>query len=130
MAEELKEYLKERQAEGFQPRPYYSPPGDCVIFYASNERCYAKRINELLTIYMTMEGDRPVGCKIKGVRQLILNRFGRLVKSPEGTALKSLMLGGLALSREVEDRAEPWEFDEIADLIEWVHLAEGELQEA
>jgi hypothetical protein len=130
MVEELKEYLRDHPAKGFRPRPFYSAPGDCVIFYASNERCYAKRINELLTIYMSMESDRPVGCKIKGVQQPILSRFGKLVKSPGGTALKSLILGGIALSREVVDSLEPGLFDELADLIEGISLEEGELQQA
>jgi hypothetical protein len=130
MDKELKEYLKAHPAKGFRARPYYSVAGDCVIFYASNERCHAKRINELLTVYVSVESDKAIGCKIKGVRRLILSRFGKLVRSPQGADLKSLILGGMALSREVEEHPESGSFDEIADLIEGILVEEGELQQA
>jgi hypothetical protein len=71
MADKLAEYLQAHPSKGFLPIPFYSESGDFVSYYARGERCYERRIDDLLTIYLSMRTDELVGCKIKGVKHLL-----------------------------------------------------------
>ena len=62
--------LKSEVAD-FTPRPYYEPEGDSLIFYARNEQSYAKRINSLLTLFLSSQDNSPVGCEVKGVQRML-----------------------------------------------------------
>jgi len=71
MAQNLKEYLAERKCQGFKPVPHYFANGDFVTYYLSDERCYAQRVDDLLTVYLSMQTHELAGCKIKGVRHIL-----------------------------------------------------------
>ncbi len=71
MADKLTEYLQEHPCKGFRPVAFYSEMGDFVTYYARGERCYERRIDDLLTVYLSMETKELVGCKIKGVKHLL-----------------------------------------------------------
>lgn len=71
MAQELMEYLRGRKPRGFAAVPHYFPDGDFVSFYIANKRCFAERVDELLTVYRSFQTRELVGCKIKGVRRLL-----------------------------------------------------------
>ena len=55
MAEDLMSYLDGREATGFEPRPFYSPDGDFLTFYFREDDHYAERVDELLTVYLSMD---------------------------------------------------------------------------
>src|SRR5437870_12916740 len=56
--------------------PVYIPEGDCVTYYASGELCHAKRIDGLITLYISdADPNKIIGCHIKGVAKL-LRRYG------------------------------------------------------
>lgn len=65
----------------FTARPYYEPDSDSLIFYARDEQSYAKRINNLLTLYLASDDDSLVGCEIKSVKRMLRigGDFGLLV---------------------------------------------------
>jgi hypothetical protein len=74
MATGLNDYLHDlQQAElgQFKPAPYYEPDCDSIIFYARNEPSYAKRLNSLLTVFLSNVDDRLVGCEVKGIRNML-----------------------------------------------------------
>jgi hypothetical protein len=83
MAAGLNEYFDSLRSEvgEFTPRPYYEPEGDSLIFYARNEQSYAKRINSLLTLFLSSRDNSLVGCEVKGVQRMlrIAGDFGVLV---------------------------------------------------
>ena len=74
---ELKQYVQANKAKGFRPRPYISTEGDFVAFFMRDEDHYAKRVDKLLTVYLSMKTGKLVGCKFKGVRRILetLRRF-------------------------------------------------------
>jgi hypothetical protein len=74
----MTEYLKGKKPRAFKPRPIYSPDGDFITIYLSDEDSYAKRVDELLTVYLSVRTNSLVGCKIKGVQRLLktLGDFG------------------------------------------------------
>ena len=93
-------YLDGREATGFEPRPFYSPDGDFLTFYFRKDDYYAERVDELLTVNLSMDTQELVGCKVKGVRRILdtLGKLGVLVDDRE-VKMSFLFLSG-AFSRE------------------------------
>jgi hypothetical protein len=85
MVEKLKEYLQSNPPKGFQPVPHYFAAEDFLTFYFRDERCFAKRVDDLLTVYLSTDSRELVGFKIKGVRHIIerAGTFGVLLNSDE-----------------------------------------------
>src|SRR5436853_6206745 len=97
----LTEYLKGKKPGRFQPHPHYSPEGDCLIFYFRNEDSYRKRIDNFVTVYLSMDKNELVGCQIKGVHRLLerMGSFGVAIKNKKGEVeLGLLFLACMAYS--------------------------------
>ncbi len=71
MASTLKEYLQEQPSGGFRSIPHYLPSGDYLTYFVSEERCVAKRIDDVVTVYLANGTDQLVGCQVKGVRHIL-----------------------------------------------------------
>lgn len=65
-ADTLDAILAEPSCE-FTPSAYYDKDGDCIEFIARPEPFYGKRIDELVTVYLSQESDEVVGALVKGV---------------------------------------------------------------
>ena len=80
----LNEFLKENPKGAFRPWPLYVAEGDSLTFYVKDEESYGERVDDLLTIYKSIQTEEIVGCQIKGVRRKLaeLNKFMVTVKSP------------------------------------------------
>ena len=78
MAKELMTLLETTKPRGFEPRPYFGPEEDSLTFYFKNTESYGKRVDELLTLFLSVKNDELVGCQVKGVRKNLkrLGRFG------------------------------------------------------
>jgi hypothetical protein len=127
MATGLDAYFDSLKSEvpDFSPRPYYQPEGDSLMFYSRNEPSYAKRINSLLTLFLSSNDNSLVGCEVKGVQRMlrIAGDFGVLV------ADRKLRLGfflAFALVPPPDDPAIDQYQDEIKRF-EDVELDAGEL---
>src|SRR5436305_10527307 len=90
---QLTEYLKGRKCQGFNPRPYYCKTGDFLTYYFKNDECFAERLDDTLTVYLSMQDREFVGFKLKGVEHLrrVLGDFQFQVFDGRG----KLMLGML-----------------------------------
>jgi len=98
----LDEWLEDRKASGFSAVPHYFGDGDYISLFLSNGRCYAKRIDDLLTVYYADSTGDFVGCKIKGVCDLLKNlRENFKVTIDDG----GIRLGWLFLSAAVRSTA-------------------------
>ena len=82
MAKDLMKYLETARPRSFEPRPYYGPEEDSLTFYFHKAESYGKRVDELLTLFLSVKADVLVGCQVKGVRKNLkrLGRFGIAVK--------------------------------------------------
>jgi len=56
---------------GFRPKPWYNRHGDCIVFKAENVGVIAERVDDILTLYLSAEDNRPVGFQIKGIKHLM-----------------------------------------------------------
>jgi hypothetical protein len=131
MAEGLKESVLSNPPRGrFKARPYYSATGDFLAFHWSREDFYAHRENDLLTIYLSMLTHKPVGCKIKGVNRVIMDKlatfFSSVAKTPP--TLGSLVLASRALVKQDADHTESKYFAEVGEATRDVLLDIEELE--
>ena len=51
----------------FQPYHYYSKESDTLTAYFSDDADYLKRLNEHVTLYLSLETDDIVGIRVKGI---------------------------------------------------------------
>lgn len=55
----------------FVPSAVYDPDGDCIEFVCSPESFYAKRLDDLVTVYYGRESKKIVGVLIKGASKFL-----------------------------------------------------------
>jgi hypothetical protein len=82
MAKDLMKYLETAKPKGFEPRPYFGPEEDSLTFYFDNAESYGKRVDDLLTLFLSVKTDQLVGCQVKGIRKNLkrLGNFGLAIK--------------------------------------------------
>jgi len=82
MAADLMKFLETQTPLGFEPRPYYGHDEDCLTFYFHNAESYGRRVDELLTLFLSLETNDLVGCQVKGIRKNLkrLGDFGIAIK--------------------------------------------------
>ena len=78
MAANLMKYLEKARPEGFEPRPYYGHEEDCLTFYFDKAESYARRVDELLTLFLSLKTNELVGCQVKGVRKNLKRGMDRM----------------------------------------------------
>jgi hypothetical protein len=92
-ANDLTEFMKGKTVERFAPHPYYSKEGDFLTYYFVDEDFYAQRIDDTLTVYLSMVENEFVGFKLKSIRNLLatVGDFSFQLTDDDG----SIMLGML-----------------------------------
>ncbi len=105
---QLAEFLRTHVPKGFSSKPYYSAHGDALIFYFKDEPSYAHRVDKLLTVYHSLEGNEIVGCEIKGIRVILreLGSFGIEIHSGK-MELALLFLGYVQIANPPREEVEP-----------------------
>ena len=95
--ESLMDYIKAHKPKHFVAKPYYSPDGDTVTYYFDEESSYAQRVDDFLTVYLSIGGDKLVGCQVKGVVRLLklLGQFGFTIED-KSVKLGMFFMAGMA----------------------------------
>jgi hypothetical protein len=116
MAENLKEYLQTHKCKGFNSVPHYSALGDFVTYYFRDARAYEQRVDELLTVYLTMDSNELVGCKIKGVRHILQTAgdFGVALDAGKGVRLGFFFFIGAAAAKDAKQKERYEELGRVA----------------
>lgn len=73
MSTSFEEFVLSKVPSGEPPLPMatYNAEGDCIEFFISRKNFYADRIDDILTVYRSIETDEIVGSVIKGLRGFI-----------------------------------------------------------
>ena len=97
-----------------------------VSYYFRNERCYAQRVDDLLTVYLALGTDELIGGKIKGVKHILdtAGTFGVMVD--DGNVRLGVLFFYGAARAEGEDQKNRYE--ELARVAKDVTLDRKELQ--
>jgi hypothetical protein len=94
----LKDFVTDVARE--EPRPWYNGAGDCIVFQTTDEAFVAERVDEVLTIYRSIEKNTPIGYQIKGVKALT-EKFGwaglRVDCKNEGDEITEVSISALLL---------------------------------
>jgi hypothetical protein len=90
---QLEEYMKGKKCEGFTPHPYYSREGDFLTYSFTDDDFYAHRVDDTLTVFLSMVENEFVGFKLKGVRNLLdtLGEFAFRVTTGDGNIMLGLL---------------------------------------
>jgi hypothetical protein len=56
-------------------KPWWNPDGDCIIYQTTDEATVAERIDDILTIYVSVISEKPIGFQIKGIAAMS-HKFG------------------------------------------------------
>ncbi len=115
MAENLKDYLAAHTCKGFNPVPHYFASGDYATCFFSEERCHEKRVDDLVTVYLSNETKKLVGCKINGVKHILDSACGFGVSVDDGSVKLGLFFWmGASLATEEDQKQHYEELRELA----------------
>lgn len=69
--DQIASMLHECQGRAFTPYADLDEAADALTVYFANEPDYAKRLNDHITIYLSLDTDDIVGCRVKGIRDIV-----------------------------------------------------------
>jgi hypothetical protein len=127
MAQNLNDYLAENRCEAFHPIPHYFPTGDYLTYYFRDLPCHAKRVDDLLTVYLAFDTNELVGVKIKGVKALLqeLGAFGVRIDRADVSLDVFVTLGRATAKDEAQRRRSgrppPWSRTQASAANCWRH---------
>lgn len=106
MAQDLSDYLQNHRPKGFRPVPHYFAQGDYVTYYFRNDPCYAERVDDLLTLFLSFDNKELVGCKVKGVNHILQTAGNFGVDLSDGDVrLGIFFFVGAALAKDAAQRS-------------------------
>ncbi len=69
---ELMQFLKKNTpAKQFVPYCYVSKQADALTVYFEGDADYSKRLSDHLTLYLSLETNEIIGCRIKGISGIL-----------------------------------------------------------
>jgi hypothetical protein len=97
----LEDYLATRPHKGFEATRHYSDDGDCLTLYFENVPSYRDRVDELLTLYLSLETDDLVGFQIESIGRIMKRlRNLRILIKDKDVELRVLFLACRALAED------------------------------
>jgi hypothetical protein len=103
---DLIRFLKKNPpANKFVPYCFLSKEADALTFYFEGDSDYSKRLNDHITLFLSLETNEIVGCRIKGVQGILQDLPNYLQVNHGGIQLRILFLafrGGA--DKEVSDQ--------------------------
>jgi hypothetical protein len=130
MAEKLTDFLehleKSEPPPFTSPQVYYGSKEDVLTLYFRPDESYAHRLNNLVTIFLTLSNDELVGCQIKGLCRKLKSdgNFSVAIKRNE---LLELGLFFYVLAYEAPDREPRNRLLELGDMAKGVELDTKEM---
>jgi hypothetical protein len=75
MADNLSEFMKKLEAseppQFASPEMRYGANEDALTVYFRSGESYAYHLNNVVTLFLSFEGDELVGCRVKGLRRAL-----------------------------------------------------------
>jgi len=133
--DEFAELLMRGTAKRFEPRPFYEPHTDSLIFYFRNEPSYSKRITKYLTLFLASRDDRLIGLEIKSVKTITkaIENLGEVaVADPVNVNFqgKTARLHVMAQCAMVSDTEEPLSGRQYEEIVKQTRDVEVDLEGA
>ena len=87
---DLESLLATIEDKPFKPYVEFSPQADAMTCYFHPDADYSKRLNNHVTLFVSIETERLVGCRIKGIKGLIERLPNYIEVNHEGYELKCI----------------------------------------
>ena len=111
--------LKPVSLDDFKPHAYYDADGDCIEFVTAPDTFYGKRLDDLVTVYLSNDNNEVMGGLIKGAKRFIRNSPNFMVIIEDNRVRLSRLL--IARIGQSARNLGEWEIDAYRQLI---HRAE------
>lgn len=111
MEQTLRDYLRDNKPGEFRSVPHYFSTGDYITYFVSDERCYSKRLDDVVTVYLAEGSEKLIGCKVKGVKHILRTAgdFGvRVDGADDDISLGFFFFTGAAPDRGDRSPATDW----------------------
>ena len=104
--------------EEFENKPFYNSVGDCIEYRSTPEDYHAKRIDSLLTLFISAELGKAIGYKLKGINSVleVLKENRAFSWEEDGVSLDVVFLKAIKTFKDPED-------DKLPDYIEAMKLS-------
>jgi len=88
---ELMQFLKKNPpAKKFVPYCYVSKQADALTVYFEGDADYSRRLNDHVTVYLSLETDEVIGCRIKGISGILAD-LPNYIRINQGTVELSVV---------------------------------------
>jgi hypothetical protein len=98
----------------FISEPFYAEDADSVIFFVRETPTYRKRLNSLITLYLSMDDHRIAGFEVKSVHRIL-----QMVKAFKVWVVDEKIKLGILLSMGLVQVSEPEVTKYASDLIQY-----------
>ena len=89
---DLEKFLRENPpAKKFVPYCYLSKQADELTVYFEGDPDYSKRLSDHITLYLSLETDEVVGCRIKGIGGILADLPNFIRVNHDGVELSILL---------------------------------------
>ncbi len=79
-------------ADEFTPYSYISREADALTFYFKDEPDYCKRLTDHVTLFLSVDNDEVIGCRVKGVSGIIKDLPNYIRINHDGVQLSIVFL--------------------------------------
>lgn len=98
------EFLNSQVMTGsFKPYSTYSRMADALTFYFKPDRDYSKRLTEHVTLYLSVETNEIIGCRIKNISGIIEDLPNYIAIDHDGQKLKFIFMAQRGAAGDNED---------------------------
>jgi hypothetical protein len=112
MAKDITSILKELEiATEFTPYVQFSPESDALNVYFRPDPDYSKRLTDHVTLFLSLENNRLVGCRIKGISGILQDLPNYIDINHDGVKLSLIFL---SFRGGVDDEKVRTAFNELA----------------
>lgn len=102
---DIKQLLKDNPpVNRFVPYSYLSEESDTLTVYFEGDPDYSKRLNDHITLYLSLETDEIVGCRIKGIAGILEDLPNFIEVNHGGVQLSIIFFAYRGAAQDEEDR--------------------------
>ncbi len=100
----INEFLDSQVVAGpFKPYSTYSRMADALTFYFKPDRDYSKRLTEHVTLYLSVESNEVIGCRIKNISGILEDLPNYISIDHGGQKLKFIFMAQRGAAGNNED---------------------------
>jgi len=103
MIDRIEEFIQQQDmAKEFSPYVELNEQADALTAYFKSDADYSKRLTDHVTLYLSLDNDELIGCRIKGVRGILKDLPNYLSVDHDRVRLSVMFLPYVSAASEEE----------------------------